>query len=59
MQWRRLAALVRDSAALSGRSRLAVLLDAAASRGGRAFAWDFSRGWLASRLGRRGQIMEA
>ena len=47
---RRLRALLRDSAALSGRSRLSVMLDAATTRGGRAFAWDFVRAWVRARL---------
>ena len=45
----RLRALLRDSARLSGRSRAAVLLDAATTRGGRAFAWDFARAWWRTR----------
>ena len=47
---RRLRALLRDSAALSGRSRLSVMLDAATTRGGRAFAWDFVRASVRARL---------
>ena len=54
----RLRALLLDSAALSGRSRAAIMLDAALTRGGRAFAWDFVRAWLRARVpwlrGRRG-----
>ena len=46
----RLRALLLDSAALSGRSRTAIMLDAARTRGGRAFAWDFVRAWLRARV---------
>ena len=46
----RLRALLLDSAALSGRSRTAIMLDAALTRGGRAFAWDFARAWLRARV---------
>ena len=46
----RLRALLLDSAALSGRSRTAIMLDAALTRGGRAFACDFVRAWLRARV---------
>lgn len=49
---RKLSALLRESAALTGRSRLAVLTDAALTRGGRAFALDFMRTWLVTRPAR-------
>ena len=48
--WPKVQALLLDSAALSGRSRTAIMLDAALTRGGRAFACDFVRAWLRARV---------